>query len=57
MAQAAAGVPGNLTKLVGALKPIIEMANWNPQTVGKNSASYEVTYAKLRELLFDDLLG
>ena len=49
--------PGNLTKLVGALKPIIEMANWNPQTVGKNSASYEVTYAKLRELLFDDLLG
>lgn len=46
---------GHLAEVIGALKPIIEMANWNPQTVGKNSASYEVTFAKLRGLLFDSM--
>lgn len=47
----------NLQEIILALKPIIEMANWNPQTVGKNAASYNATYNCARNKVLEGLLG
>ena len=47
----------NLQEIIRALKPIIEMTNWNPQIVGKNAASYNATYDKARNMVLETLLG
>ncbi|MBA1836092.1 AIPR family protein [Corynebacterium wankanglinii] len=49
--------PNNLAAVVGAVKPIIEMANWDPTTVGKNAASYNAARAKARTIVLESLLA
>lgn len=47
----------NLNAVVGAVKPIIEMAGWDPQRVGKGSASYNAAAEKARNLVLESLIG
>lgn len=51
------GDPENLNQLIGALKPIIEMADWDPQKVGKGSASYNSVREKARNLVLESMFG
>nr|WP_120491038.1 AIPR family protein [Corynebacterium lactis] len=47
----------NLANIVGALKPIIEMAEWDPQKVGKGEASYTSAREKARNMVLEAMLG
>ncbi|MGY6464037.1 AIPR family protein [Corynebacterium sp. UMB8791] len=47
----------NLESIIAAVRPIIEMANWNPTTVGKNTAAYNAAYDKARNLVLERMLG
>lgn len=51
------GDPNNLKELIGALKPIIEMADWDPQRVGKGGASYNSVREKARNMVLESMLG
>ncbi|MFW0121132.1 hypothetical protein [Rothia sp. CCM 9419] len=43
----------NLKQIIGALKPIIEMADWDPQRIGKGGASYDSTREKARNMMLE----
>lgn len=47
----------NLEQMVSALKPIIIMASYNPQTVGKSIASYNAAYDKARNMVLERMIG
>lgn len=46
----------NLKAIIGAVKPIIEMADWDPQRVGKGAASYNSAKERARNIVLETLI-